>query len=313
MRGRHRRAVRHSDGRMRIRHGQHLHQGHHDDKLHRHHHDHVAEPHHRRARPADAGLLRLRSDRRIQRGPAEQAACRQRRCDGSDAAIPADDTRRRRGRLHLRHPGRHSGTASAWRLPRHHHAGLRRNHPRDHPEPEGRRRHGPRQGRGRPGADRHRPTRQPVRRVLDHRRHRRAAVHVRPLPLRPCRQGHPRRRDRGKRVRHQHHLHEGARVRYLRVLRGHRRRHLRPVHRLAEPRDGRMAAIDQLRDHGRVRRHGLADRFHRLRHRADDPAGAVARLLHLPHARVLGGAGAHHDLPPAGHLRQLGIFPDQDH
>ena len=42
----------------------------------------------------------------------------------------------------------------------------------------------------------------------------------------------------------------------------------------------------------------------------DDPAGAVARLLHLPHARVLGGAGAHHDLPPAGHLRQLGILPD---
>ena len=62
-----------------------------------------------------------------------------------------------------------------------------------------------------------------------------------------------------------------------------------------------------------IRRHGLADRFHRLRHRADDPAGAVARLLHLPHARVLGGAGAHHDLPPAGHLRQLGILPDQDH
>ena len=29
----------------------------------------------------------------------------------------------------------------------------------------------------------HRPTRQPVRRVLDHRRHRRAAVHVRPAPV----------------------------------------------------------------------------------------------------------------------------------
>ncbi len=39
----------------------------------------------------------------------------------------------------------------------------------------------------------------------------------------------------------------------------------------------------------------------------------LLRLLHLPHARVFGGAGAHHDLPPAGHLRQLGILPDQDH
>ena len=33
-----------------------------------------------------------------------------------------------------------------------------------------------------------------------------------------------------------------------------------------------------------------------------------ARLRRLPYARLLGGAGARHDLPPAGHLRILGVL-----
>ena len=50
---------------VRIRLGRLLHQGHHDDRVHRHHHDHLPEPHHRRARPADAGMLRFRGHRRL--------------------------------------------------------------------------------------------------------------------------------------------------------------------------------------------------------------------------------------------------------
>ena len=98
----------------------------------------------------------------------------------------------------------------------------------------------------------------------------------------------------------QHHVPQGARLRDLRVLRGHRRRHLRPVHRLAQPHHGRLAQLHQLRDHGGVRRHGFAHRLDRLRHRPDHPARAAARLRRLPYARLLGGAGARHDLPPAG-------------
>ncbi len=94
----------------------------------------------------------------------------------------------------------------------------------------------------------------------------------------------------------------------FRVLRGHRRRYLRPVHRLAQPHHGRLAQLHQLRDHGGVRRHGFAHRLDRLRHRPDHPARAAARLRRLPYARLLGGAGARHDLPPAGHLRILGVL-----
>ena len=45
-----------------------------------------------------------------------------------------------------------------------------------------------------------------------------------------------------------------------------------------------------------------------IRHRPDHPARAAARLRRLPYARLLGGAGARHDLPPAGHLRILGVL-----
>ena len=52
----------------------------------------------------------------------------------------------------------------------------------------------------------------------------------------------------------------------------------------------------------------LVFRLDRLRHRPDHPARAAARLRRLPYARLLGGAGARHDLPPAGHLRILGVL-----
>ena len=77
---------------------------------------------------------------------------------------------------------------------------------------------------------------------------------------------------------------------------------------LAQPHHGRLAQLHQLRDHGGVRRHGFAHRLDRLRHRPDHPARAAARLRRLPYARLLGGAGARHDLPPAGHLRILGVL-----
>lgn len=76
----------------------------------------------------------------------------------------------------------------------------------------------------------------------------------------------------------------------------------------AQPHHGRLAQLHQLRDHGGVRRHGFAHRLDRLRHRPDHPARAAARLRRLPYARLLGGAGARHDLPPAGHLRILGVL-----
>ena len=165
------------------------------------------------------------------------------------------------------------------------------------PEPQGSRRHGPRQGRRRTGADRHRTHRQPVRRVLDHGGHRGRALHVRPLPLRPCGQGHPRRRDRRRRLRTQHHVPQGARLRrssaffagiaggifaqYIGSLNPTMAGWLNSINYVIMVVFGGMGSLTG---------------SNRLRHRPDHPARAAARLRRLPYARLLGGAGARHDL-----------------
>lgn len=58
----------------------------------------------------------------------------------------------------------------------------------------------------------------------------------------------------------------------FRVLRGHRGRYLRAVHRRVDAKHGRLAAVDQLRDHGGIRRHGITHRLHRGRRGPDDSA-----------------------------------------
>ena len=101
---------------------------------------------------------------------------------------------------------------------------------------------------------------------------------------------------------------ESARFCDFRVLRGYCGWYFRAIYRCAHAKHGRLAAVDQLRDHGGVRRYGFADGFHCRRGWSDDFAGIAACVLRIPHARVFGGAGDHHGVPSAGIVRQLGVL-----
>src|SRR3569832_38431 len=220
--------------------------------------------------------------------------------------------------------------AAAWRLPRHRHAGLRRDHPHFPEQPECAGQHHQRPARHQP--DRSGTPRQlrpePAACALRLYLHRHSS-HLLSVPAvhadgdlhfdatgrfayRPRLGGHPRGRDRRRGDRYQHAQPEAAGVRHGRHLRRPGGRPVRQLPGFHQPRIVQPHGVDHDPVHDRPRRHGTYSRRDLRRGGADAAARGAALYRRLAaqsvrsrlyrsggsaHAAVRRGAGCGHAVP----------------